>query len=305
MDFGTRVGLALLLLLAGSAAGMAQRLKMAITVDDLPAHSDLPPGMTRLDVAQSMLATLLQQKLPPTYGFVNADKVAGDPTIETVLQAWRDAGQPLGSHTYSHPNLDTVSAVDFEANALQNEPLLERYMPDQDWHWFRYPYLAEGDTLHKRRLVRAWLRRHHYKTAQVSMDFEDYLWNEPYARCAASHDQAAIQKLHDSYLATADQYIRFFRTITRMVYGRDIRYILLLHIGAFDARMLPDLLALYRSRGFRFISLAEASADPVYRRDANIGIKGGGAIQELMMARLNLDWPRNGKPYKQLEATCR
>jgi hypothetical protein len=42
---------------------------------------------------------------------------------------------------------------------------------------------------------------------------------------------------------------------------------LLMHIGAFDARMLPRLLALYKASGFRFVTLPDAARDP-----ANIGL---------------------------------
>ena len=136
--------------------------------------------------------------------------------------------------------------------------MLKKLMPGQDWHWFRYPYLHEGETVEKRREVRAWLSAHDYKIAQVTMSFGDYLWNEPYARCMVKHDDAAIAQLHDSYLAAADESLSRYRAMSKAVYGRDIPYVLLMHIGAFDARMLPELLALYRSRGVNFVSLPEA-----------------------------------------------
>jgi len=40
--------------------------------------------------------------------------------------------------------------------------------------------------------------------------------------------------------------------------------------------MLPELLAMYRSRGVHFIGLPEALADPAYRDDPDIGDAGGG-----------------------------
>jgi len=59
-----------------------------------------------------------------------------------------------------------------------------------------------------------------------------------------------------------------FRQLSRMVYRRDIKYVLLMHVGAFDAKMLPELLALYRSKGVSFISLPVA--DPyMMRRNTN------------------------------------
>jgi peptidoglycan/xylan/chitin deacetylase (PgdA/CDA1 family) len=280
------------------------KLKMAVTIDDLPAHGDLPPGLTPLDVALTMIAHLKQENLPPTYGFINADKIALDPIGPQVLQAWRDAGQPLGNHTWSHASLDETTAEAFENQILQNEPTLAHFMPHEDWHWFRYPYLDEGDTLAKRRAVRAFLFAHHYRIAEVSMDFEDYLWNDPYARCMARHDDVAIERLHDTYLSTAASYIKVFRTLSHLTYGRDVPYVLLLHIGAFDARMLPELLAMYRKHGFTFVSLPEATQDRAFARDPDVGVKGGGTLQEMWMTKRKLDFPTNTKPYKELEAIC-
>lgn len=292
---------ALLLLLAPGLHAQ----QIALTFDDLPAHGDLPPGETRLDVAHSILYTLHAEHLPPVYGFINAAQLEKTPTDLAVLQAWRAAGQPLGSHTWSHPSLNDLTAAQFEEEIAKNEPTLAKLMPGEDWHWFRYPFLWEGDTLEKRREVRRYLLEHHYQIAEVSMDFEDYLWNNPYARCSARHDDKSIDYLRTSYLATADKYITVFRDLTHTLYNRDIPYVLLLHIGAFDARMLPDLIALFRQRGFTFITLPEALKDPVYAADPDIALKYGGAFQELVAPSRHIKIPPNTKPYKELETICR
>ncbi|HEY6621647.1 MAG TPA: polysaccharide deacetylase family protein [Steroidobacteraceae bacterium] len=290
-----------LLLCTGVACGQ----QMAVTFDDLPVHGPLPPGMTRLEIAQSILETLKREKLPPVYGFINGGRGAEDPDSLSFLQAWRKAGQPLGNHTWAHLDLNKESPEEFGAEVLRNEPLLKRLMGKEDWHWLRFPFLHEGDTLEKRRAVRAWLFAHRYKIAEVSMDFEDYLWNEPYARCMAKHDEASIQQLHDSYLAVADQYYGVFRELSQLLYGRNVQYVLLMHVGAFDARMLPELLALYRAKGVRFISLPDALSDPAYQDDPDIGEPTGGTFLELMMQKKKIQFPANAKPYKQLELMCR
>ena len=279
--------------------------QLAFTFDDLPAHGNLPPNQTRLEVAQSILKTLHDQHLPPTYGFINAVKLEQHPEDLAVLEAWRAAGQPLGNHAYSHPSLNDTTAEAYEADIAKNEPTLKSLMAGQDWHWFRYPFLWEGDTLEKRHAVRAWLLQHDYKLAQVSMDFEDYLWNDPYARCVAKHDDPAIATLEITYLATADQYITVFRDLTHTLYGRDIPYILLMHLGAFDARMLPRLIDLFRRRGFTFTTLPDAIKDPIYAEDPDIALKYGGAIQEQVAAARKIKFPPNSKPYKELAATCK
>src|SRR5271155_769651 len=249
--------------------------QVAFTFDDLPSHGDLPPGETRLEVAKSIVKTLHDQHMPPVYGFINAGKLEKEPNDIAVLKAWRAAGNPLGSHTYTHPSLNDLTPAQFEADIAKNEAVLSKLMAGEDWHWFRYPFLWEGDTLEKRHAVRAYLQQNGYQIAQVSLDFEDYLWNAPYARCVAKQDAASIANLHDSYLAVADRYYGVFRELSQLVYGRDVKYVLLMHVGAFDAQMLPELLKLYRAKGVKFISLPDAMSDPAYRDDPDIGEPGG------------------------------
>jgi peptidoglycan/xylan/chitin deacetylase (PgdA/CDA1 family) len=291
----------LLLLYAGIACGQ----QMAVTFDDLPVHGALPPGATRLEIVQSILKSLKREKMPPVYGFINGGRGGEDPSSLSVLKAWREAGQPLANHTWAHLDLNKESPEEFGAEVLRNEPLLTSLMGKGDWHWLRYPYLHEGDTVEKRRAVRTWLFSHGYKIAEVSMDFEDYLWNAPYARCVAKQDEVSIQRLHDSYLAVADQFYGVYRELSKLVFGRDVKYVLLMHVGAFDARMLPELLKLYRAKGVEFISLQDAMSDPAYRDDPDIGEPTGGTFLELMMQKKKIQFPENSKPYKELEAMCR
>ena len=93
--------------------------------------------------------------------------------------------------------------------------------------------------------------------------------------------------------------------LSLLVYGRDVKYVLLMHVGAFDARMLPELVALYRAKGVSFVALRDAMSDPAYQDDPDIGEPSGGTFLELMMQKKQLKFPTNTKPYKELEAMCR
>ena len=249
--------------------------QIAFTFDDLPAHASLPPGETRVEVIAKILAAMHDAHMPPIYGFINGIAVEQHPGDVAALKAWRDAGNPLGNHTWSHINLNQNSLLDFEANTTKNEALLNELMQGADWHWFRFPYLAEGDTQEKKAGVRAFLLLRGYKVAGVTMSFGDYSWNDPYARCVAKGDKDAIAMLESSYLAAADDSIRHYRQLSQTLYGRDIPYVLLMHVGAFDARMLPRLLELYRSRDFAFVTLQQAESDDFYRQDTDLNLPPG------------------------------
>ena len=126
--------------------GHAGAQQIAITFDDLPAHGPLPPGETRIEVANQVIKALKRAHVPPTYGFVNGVGVEQHPETVAVLAAWRAAGFPLGNHTWSHMNLSQHSVEQFEQDTQKNEALLQLQMIGADWHWFRFPFLAEGDT---------------------------------------------------------------------------------------------------------------------------------------------------------------
>lgn len=279
---------------------------VALTIDDLPSHGALPPGMSRVDVARSILNTLKQAHAPKVYGFVNPKRLEEHPEDIEVLKLWRSAGFPLGNHTYAHLSLNASTADQFDENVAADEPPLKSLMDHQNWHWFRYPYLWEGDTLEKRRAVRRYLKDHKYHIAQVTLDFEDYLWNGPYARCMEKNDEASIEWLKSMYMSTAAEYIALDREMAKLVYGRDIRHVLLLHIGGFDALMLPHLLDFLKRQHFRFVTLPESEKDPAYKSDPDVALKDGGTLLDQMMEAKHMAFPpHKEKPYDKLNSVCR
>jgi peptidoglycan/xylan/chitin deacetylase (PgdA/CDA1 family) len=114
------------------------------------------------------------------------------------------------------------STEDFKRNIDQNEAPLQQLMEGQNWKWFRYPYLREGDTLEKRREIRAYLKQKGYRTAQVTIDFGDYMWNAPYARCMEKGDQEAVEELQSLYLEAAEDSLDAGRELSQMLFGRDM-----------------------------------------------------------------------------------
>ena len=280
--------------------------KAAITFDDLPLNGDLPPGVTRVDIARDTLALLKARHAPPSYGFINAKKLEGNPDAAEALKVWA-AAEPIGNHTYGHLNLNTNPAEAFEQEIDENEPSLELLAgKDGNWHWLRYPFLHEGETVEKRRAVRAYLQAHGYRVAQVTLDWEDYLWNSAYARCAAKSDAQSIAWLKSSYLSIESSYLDLGRDLAKTLYGHDISHVLLLHLGAFSSTILPDALDLMQKKGFTFVTLEEAESDPVYEGDPDVGSKYGGTLLELWMEAKKIKFPSvMEKPYKQLQEICK
>ncbi len=294
---------AFLLLISLSGFTFAQ--KVAITFDDLPLNGQLPAGTTRVEITKNTLAVLKAWHVPPAYGFINAKKLEGDADAAEALKLWA-AADPLGNHTYSHLDLNGNPAEAFEREIQENEPTLELLSTQNaDWHWLRYPYLREGDTQEKRRAVRDYLKAHRYRIAQVTLDWEDYMWNTAYARCVDKNDAKSIAWLKSSYLQTASAYLDLGREMAKLVYGHDINHVLLLHLGAFSSTILPDALDLLKKKGFTLVTLQEAESDPAYESDPDAGSKYGGTLLDQWMDARHIPYPPGTeKPYKEMREIC-
>ena len=295
-----RVGFLLLALCGGCAAQ-----KVAITFDDLPLNGSLPPGVTRAETTKSVLAILKKRHAPPVYGFVNARKLEGSADGAEALKLWA-AAEPMGNHTYSHMDLEQNTVEAFEREIEEDEPALELLEEKDNWHWFRYPYLREGDTVEKRRGVRAYLKARGYRIAQVTLDWEDYLWNFAYARCAAKNDTKSIAWLRSSYLNTASEFLDLGREQAKLIYGHDINYVLLMHLGAFSSTILPEALDLLKKKGFKLVTLEEAESDAAYDGDPDVGLHDAGTFLDQWMQVKQIKYPEHAeKPYKEIESVCR
>lgn len=283
------------------AAALLPAQEVALTFDDLPYTGALPGNTTRLDIVKNIAKILQEARAPRVYGFVNGGKDDVEP-----LQAWTAAGFPLANHGYSHLNLAEVSLRRYTRDITANEPILRKLMPSEaDWRWFRYPYLEEGETLRKKHAVTDFLKANHYRIAEVTLDFEDFLWNAPYARCVARNNNEGIESLKASYLTTAADRIELGRKMAQMLYGRDIKYIMLLHVGGFETVALPRLLKLLADKHFKLITLEEAANDPAYQTDPEWPTRRGGDFLTLTMHRRNLEIPPHLRyPRAELNSIC-
>jgi peptidoglycan/xylan/chitin deacetylase (PgdA/CDA1 family) len=277
---------------------------IAFTFDDMPAHSTLPPGTTRVEIADRIIAAL-RDAHAPAFGFVNGVLLEREPASAPVLDAWRKAGLPLGNHGWSHANLGAITDDQFAEELTRNEPLLQARMGKADWHWFRYPFLAEaGNDPERRARIRRLLASHGYKVAPVTMDFSDWSYSEPYARCVAKNDHAAIAQMETAWLQGVETSIARYRAMSHALFGRDIPYVILMHLGAFDARMLPQTLAIYRRHGFRFVTLEEATKDPFYKAETNPALPPDPQGLEGWMNAKNLPIPPASR-WPALDTLCR
>jgi peptidoglycan/xylan/chitin deacetylase (PgdA/CDA1 family) len=271
--------LLLLLVAAGSppfaaeeaAARATPDRSVAITVDDLPVG---PPGAhddaEQADITRRLVRGLREAGVPAV-GFVNEDKLEVDGAVDeervALLEHWLAAGLELGNHTYSHPDLHRVPLDRFQQDVLRGErvtrPLAERH--DRPLKWFRHPYLHTGRDLETKRRLEAFLDEHGYRVAPVTIDNSEWIYGGAYARAHAAGNARLKQRLGESYVDYMEQVFAFYEQQSRAIAGEEIPQVLLIHAYLLNADWIDELLAMIESRGYRFVSLEEATRHPAYR----------------------------------------
>lgn len=243
--------------------------EVAITIDDLPKAG----GARDCDLASvkrltsRLLEPLRAGKVPVT-GFVIGSKCGdglGREGLTQVLNLWLDAGADLANHTWSHPDLNRTPLADYEADILRNENVLRQALGGRKLRYFRHPMLHAGRELETKLALEEFLARHGYRVAPVTLDNSDWMFAYAYAAAKARGDAATMRRVADAYVPYLESIFAFFEQQSVEVVGREIPQVLLLHASEFNAEMMPALLRMMRGRGYRFITLDRALADPAYR----------------------------------------
>ena len=123
-----------------------------------------------------------------------------------------------------------------------------------------------GETRAKKDSIEAFLRHRGYVVAPVTVDSDEWVFAAAYARAHERRDEATRARLRETYLAWFEAVVAHYEGWSREVLGYEPPQILLLHANLLNADAFGDLAAIFRRRGYRFVSLGEALSDPAYGR---------------------------------------
>ncbi|MCX6125088.1 MAG: polysaccharide deacetylase family protein [Proteobacteria bacterium] len=247
----------------------AEPVQVAITFDDLPWVWENPPtGYSNKKLIQDIVAVLAKHKIEGVFAFANAAK-ATNRENRKILDLWVKSGHALGNHTWSHPDLNTIPIDEYLIEIDRNDTFLASYR-ERYIKFFRYPFLHEGNTQEKRTAVRSYLVREGYRIAQVTIDGNDWAWYAPFARCIVRGNHEKIRWLRESYGSEARENFRAARLLSNFLFKRQIKHIALFHPNVMTVEQLDSVLTQWKADGAQFISLHDASRDPIYEIDPNV-----------------------------------
>ena len=259
------------LILTSLASGAGR--EVAITFDDLPRGGDGGPQTLASvrSMTNRLLAPLREQKIP-VIGFVNEGRSGFTPDIvRAILELWLNAGADLGNHSYSHANLNQIPLTEYEADILRGETGLGEVLAAhrKKLEFFRHPYLFTGQTEEVKRSLEAFLSQHGYRAAPVTIDVADYLYANVFTR------PEYTARVRREYIPYLESVVEFFEERSVEVTGHEIRQVMILHANELNAQTMPEIIAMFRRRGYTFITLDRALQDDAYKLPDNYFGKGG------------------------------
>jgi len=274
-------------------SAQAPRRSVAITVDDLPRGGDgTSPAFEAVYAMNERLLRPFKEGRIPIAGFVNAhhELTLGADTLRRLLDLWLDAGAELGNHTYSHPDINNVPLADYTADVVKGEPLVRAALAarGKTLRYFRHPYLHAGPTPEIKAGLQKFLDDAGFRVAPVTLDNSDYMYAGLYTR--PEHRE----RVRREYVPYMESVVTFFEARSVEVAGREFPQILLIHDNQLNADLMPELLDMFRRRGYRFVSLDEALADDAYRLTE--GYVGRGGFSWIHRWSKTKNMPAKGEP---------
>ena len=251
----------------------SQTTEICISLDDLPVVSY---GFSDIEFQQSIINKLIltfNEYEIPAIGFVNENKLYrnGKLSAEKVdlLRTWLDAGYELGNHTYSHKDYHKVSFQKFATDILDGEKVSKELVKDydQEYIYFRHPYLHVGLDKAKHDSLKSFLAAHDYIEAPVSIDNDDYIFAYAYSKAMQGENDSLMDKIGKDYVDYMEEKLLYFERQSEKLLGRNVKHILLLHANAINADYLDELAERYQLHGYSFISMKEALTDNAYQRE--------------------------------------
>ena len=276
------------LLLAASVASPSADRRVAVTIDDLPGPPRAVVGgdLAAFQAMTSKLLSALKASGTPAIGFVNEGKLAPQGVREdgrvALLEAWLEAGMDLGNHTYSHPDLHRIPLEDFEKDLVRGEDTTKRLLSarGQTLRYFRHPFLHTGRSLEVKHRLEECLAGRGYTIAPVTHDNGEWIFAAAYADAGNAGDAATRKRVLEAYVPYMGAKFDYFERESKTLFSREIPQILLIHANSLNADAYPELARMMKDRGYRFIPLAEALKDPVFR-DTPDTYTGAGGISWL------------------------
>ncbi len=266
--------------LVGSQS-MAQSKRIAVTFDEVPVSPTFVPANGE-ELTQQILSALKDFKIKAT-GFVIGEQIMNSTDL---IGEWLNGGHTLGTMTWSNQDFHDVGVGEFmrqvKAAKEELEPILRQF--GQKSRFFRFPFLHYGATTADRSKSRDLLSSANTTIAHVTVKVDDFLYNLKLEQLGPHADSARLDQLLIEYVTEVIDELHRQEELAMMVAGHPVVQIIDLRANRLNALFCWNVFDAIKSEGYKFVTLPEALADPVYSTEEKYtGTKGVSYLEMIAM----------------------
>jgi len=217
---------------------------IALTIDDLPFVGEAKSLHLNL-----IIDTLKNNKIPAT-GFVITREITK--ANWPALMRFKEAGLSIGNHSHSHKNINNIETEAYLRDQFDiADTILEPIITSPKF--YRFPYMNMSTGLKKERIIN-YLISKEYHIAPITIDSKDFLFNQLLLDVPEKDRRNFLTIMKASYI----NFIWEQTLKAESLHTNNRAQILLIHANLLNAYVLQDIIDLYHSKGYKFITLQQA-----------------------------------------------
>jgi peptidoglycan-N-acetylglucosamine deacetylase len=238
--------------------------EVAISIDDF--HLKTGPLMDRRERDEKILNVLAKHKVQAAL-FLSCQYLE-IPESKARLPFWEKAGHLIGNHTYSHWFYNEKGFVAFSKDIKKCHEMIKGYKTFAPL--FRFPFLKGGKTTEQRDSIQKFLKDLGYKNGYVTIDASDWYISSKLEEAIRKNPKADLKPYRDFYLDHMWEKTLFYDALGKKYWKTTVKHNVLIHHNLLNSLFLEDLIQMYKNKGWKIISAAEAFKDPLYDEVPNV-----------------------------------
>jgi beta-lactamase regulating signal transducer with metallopeptidase domain len=220
--------------------------------------------------AKVLIETLKAHKIP-AIGFVQGSMISDGqkpyPVRVDIVKMWRDGGFEIGVGGYKHIWFYDTAYDDYVANTEKNIGVVTPILAEKDRHlrYFSYPFLNTGKTADDRSRFESWLSGRGLTPVKYTIDNQEWMYSYAYDMARNENDVPTMTEVRIAFIKYMNDMFDHYEKYSQEMFGRDIAQTMVLTPSRLVADSAHDLFGMIEKRGYRFIRMDEALADPAFQ----------------------------------------
>jgi len=259
-----RKSVSLLLFVSVAIVARGQRF-VSITIDDIPNVR----LYQQVEYQNKLLHTIDSLHLPVAL-FINEALIFQGDSLErsiALFNEWiKSPNTTLGNHGFTHAMYSAVGFEAFKTDILKGESISKELGKKQQKseYYFRSPYNDLGKDSLEHQQLSSFLKSSGYVLTPFTTHSQDWLITDLYAYYKNKHMLADAGRIGKAFVEKTLVYFDYIDSLCRKSKNQSVKQIYLMHDNLLNADYFHQLAAALAKKGYQFITLDEALADPMY-----------------------------------------